>query len=91
LVEDLFGRTGGPGRPAQVSRRAPADACCDVVRTGCARRMLPRAFPPWHNVYKTFRRRSAAGRFERMHDRLPEYWRAREGRDAVPGAAVRDA
>ena len=63
----------------------------DVVRTGCARRMLPCAFPPWHNVYKTFRRRSAAGTFERMHDRRREHGRAREGRDAAPGAAVLDA
>jgi hypothetical protein len=36
LVKDLFGRAGRPGRPAQVNRRAPADACCDVVRTADA-------------------------------------------------------
>lgn len=31
------------------------------------------------------------GRFERMHDRLRAQWRAREGRDAAPTAAVLDA
>lgn len=91
LVEDLFEREGGQGRPAQVSRRALVDACSYVVRTGCAWRMLPREFPPWHNVYKTFRRWSAAGTFERMHDRLRGLWREREGREAAPSAAVLDA
>lgn len=91
LVRDLFERQGGQGRPPQVERRALVDACCYVVRTGCAWRMLPREFPPWHNVYKTFRRWSETGSFERMHDRLRDRWRAREGREAAPSAAVLDA
>lgn len=91
LVRDLFERQGGQGRPAQVERRALVDACCYVVRTGCAWRLLPREFQPWHNVYKTFRRWSAAGTFERMHDRLRALWREREGRAAAPSAAVLDA
>jgi transposase len=90
-VEDLFERAGGQGRPAQVSRRALVDACCYVVRTGCAWRRLPREFPPWPNVYETFRRWSAAGAFERMHDRLRGLWRERAGREAAPSAAVLDA
>jgi len=35
LVEDLFEREGGQGRPPRVSRRALVDACGYVVRTGC--------------------------------------------------------
>ena len=91
LVKDLFDNEGGRGKPAEVSRRELVDACCYVVRTGCSWRMLPREFPPWHNVYKTFRRWSAQGKFERMHDRLRELWRQREGRDQAPSAAVLDA
>ena len=73
----------------QASRRALVVACCCVVRTGCAWRMLPREFPPWHrHGYKTFRRWSAAGTFERMHERLRGLWRERE---AAPSAAVLDA
>lgn len=49
--------------------------------------MLPEEFPPWQNVYRTFRR----WWFERMHDRLRAQWREREGRDAAPTAAVLDA
>ncbi len=32
--------------------------------------MLPNEFPPWQNVYRTFWRWSAQGKFEQMHDRL---------------------
>jgi hypothetical protein len=42
-------------------------------RTGCAWRQLPREFPPRQNVYRTFRRWSAQGKLEQMHDRLRAY------------------
>lgn len=90
-MQDLFEREGERGVPAKIPRRALVDACCYVVRTGCAWRLLPKDFPHWDNVYKTFRRWSAQGRFEAMHDRLRQMWRAREERDAMPSAAVLDA
>jgi transposase len=62
-----------------------------VVRTGCSWRMLPKGFPPWQNVYRTFRRWSEQGKFEQMHDRLRTQWREREGRAGAPTAAVLDA
>ncbi len=43
--------------------------------------MLPREFPHWDNVYKTFRRWSDQGKFEQMHDRLRAQWRGRAERD----------
>lgn len=55
-----------------------------VVRTGGSWRMLPREFPHWNNVYKTFRRWSAQGKFEQMHDRLRAQWRERVDRDEWP-------
>lgn len=91
LVKDLFEAEGKQGVPPKVSRRALVDACCYVVRTGCAWRLLPQDFPHWDNVYKTFRRWSGQGRFEAMHDRLRAMWRVREGRDTPPSAAVLDA
>lgn len=90
LVVDLF-ENDGRGVPPRYSRRLLLDACCYVVRTGCAWRMLPSSFPPWQNVYRTFRRWAAAGKFEAMHDRLRQQWRAREGRDNDPSAGVLDA
>lgn len=92
LVADLFERpAGGRGLPARIPRRALVDACCYVLRTGCAWRLLPTSFPPWATVYKTFSRWAAQGLFESMHDRLRAQWRLRLGRDAQPSAAVIDS
>ncbi len=91
LVEDLFDNEGGRGKPPRYSRRLLVDACCYVVRTGGSWRMLPQGFPPWQNVYRTFRRWSTQGKFEQMHDRLRSMWREREGRAEAPTAAVLDA
>lgn len=91
LVKDLFENEGGRGLPPRVARRTLVDACCYVVRTGCAWRMLPTHFPRWQNVYRTFRRWSEQGKFEQMHDRLRAQWREREARTCTPTAAVLDA
>jgi transposase len=91
LVADIFERDGDRGTPPRYPRRLLVDACCYVVRSGCSWRMLPRDFPPWQNVYRTFRRWSQQGKFEQMHDRLRAQWREREGRDPMPSAAVLDA
>ena len=91
LVADLFEQSGKRGRPPRYSRWDLVNACCYVVRNGCSWRMLPREFPPWENVYRTFRRWAAAGKFEQMHDRLRELWRSREERAPEPTATVLDA
>jgi putative transposase len=91
LVRDLFEREGGRGTPAQYARRELLDACCYVLRTGCAWRLLPDSFPPWTAVYKAFSRWVDNGTFEAMQDRLREQWRERIGRNAKPSAAVIDA
>jgi len=90
-IADLFERKGGRGKPPKYSRRLLVDACCYVVRTGCSWRLLPKEFPPWQNVYRSFRRWSEQGKFEQMHDRLRAQWREREERNAAPTAAVLDA
>jgi putative transposase len=92
LVSDLFERPPGQrGAPAHFSRRELVNACCYVLRTGCAWRLLPTAFPPWQAVYKAFSRWVGAGVFEKMQDRLREQWRSRMGRPPGPTAAVIDA
>jgi transposase len=92
LVADLFERSPGQrGAPAHYSRRELVNACCYVLRTGCAWRLLPTAFPPWHAVYKAFSRWVTAGVFEDMQDRLREQWRSRMGRPSGPTAAIIDA
>lgn len=91
LVADIFDASGERGKPAVYDRRLLVDACCYVVRTGCAWRMLPADFPPWQNVYRTFRRWAKQGKFEAMHDRLRAQWRSRAGRHVEPTASVIDA
>lgn len=92
LVADLFEhRAGGRGMPPQLDRRTLVDACCYVLRTGCAWRLLPRSFPAWPTVYKSFSRWAAQGVFESMQDRLRQQWRERLGRQAQPSAAVLDS
>jgi len=91
LVSEVFERDGGRGKPPQHARRWVVDACCYVVRTGCAWRLLPKSFPPWNAVYKQFRRWSTDGRFERMHDRLRGQWRERAEREESPTTAILDS
>ena len=67
------------------------DACIYILRSGCSWRMLPKDFPAWPVVYKTFRRWLARGLFEAMYDELRKLWRARQHRAAEPTAAVLDA
>lgn len=91
LVADLFERDGLRGTPPRHDRRQVVNACCYVLRTGCAWRLLPKSFPPWQATYKSFSRWAAAGLFERMHDRLRQQWRDRIGRNPEPTAAIIDA
>jgi putative transposase len=91
LVCDLFEREGGRGKPPRHERKRMVDACCYVVRTGCAWRLLPKCFPPWRSVYKAFSRWAKAGTFEAMHDRLRQMWRDRVGRNPEPTAAIIDS
>ncbi len=91
LVSAVFEWDGGPGKPPLHPRRYVVDACSYVVRTGCAWRLLPKSFPPWNAVYKLFRRWSAEGRFEQMHDRLRGQWRQRAERGLEPSTAILDS
>lgn len=91
LVADLFERDGQRGVPPRYERRLMVNACCYALRTGCAWRLLPKSFPPWQAVYKSFSRWAAAGTFEAMHDRLRQQWRSRMGKAPEPTAAIIDA
>jgi transposase len=92
LVADLFEHPkGGRGTPARYERRHLVNACCYVLRTGCARRLAPSSLAPWQAVYMAFARWVEVDAFEQMQDRLRQQWRARMGRGAETCAAVIDA
>lgn len=90
-VQGIFDPPDRTGRPEKYPRRQVLDACVYVLRSGCSWRMLPKDFPPWMLVYKTFRRWVARGLFEQMYDALRKLWRAREQRAVEPSAAVLDS
>lgn len=90
-VRHLFDPPGKPGRPPKYPRRQVLDACIYVLRSGCSWRMLPRDFPPWHVVYRTFRRWLSQGLFEQMYDELRKLWRSRQRRNPDPSTAVLDS
>ncbi len=92
LAAEIFERAeGSRGRPAKYERRAMVDACCYVLRTGCAWSMLPKSFPPWLTVHKSFSRWAEQGKFEQLQDRLRQQWRQRLDRNAEPSVAVIDS
>lgn len=90
-VRHLFDPPTRPGRPPKYPRRQMLDACIYVLRSGCSWRMLPKDFPPWHVVYRTFRRWQARGVFEAMYDELRALWRSRQHRNPSPTGAILDS
>lgn len=90
-VQPIFDRPGRAGRPAKYPRRQVLDACVYVLRSGCSWRMLPKDFPNWNLVYRTFRRWQARGLFERMYDALRKLWRSRQHRAPDPTGTVLDS
>lgn len=91
LGRDLFEAQDHRGRAPKYPRRAMVEACCYVLRTGCAWRHLPADFPPWGTVHKSFSRWAAQGVFERFHERLRGQWCERLGKAAEPTAAILDS
>lgn len=82
-------KTGG--RPAIHSRRRIVEAILYVDRAGCAWRMLPHDFPPWDTVYWYFRRWTADGTTDRIHDALRDASRDAAGRDPMASAGIVDS
>lgn len=90
-VRPIFDPPGRTGRPPKYPRRQMLDACVYVLRSGCSWRMMPKDFPPWDAVYRTFRRWLARDLFEAMYDELRKLWRSRERRGPEPTAGIIDS
>lgn len=90
-VQAIFDPPRAAGRPPKYPRRQMLDACIYVLRSGCSWRMLPKDFPPWDVVYRTFRRWLARGLFEQMYDALRKLWRSRQRRAPDPTGAILDS
>lgn len=79
------------GRPRTVDLREVLNGIFYVTRTGCAWRMVPHDFPPWGTLWFYFRLWRENGLWERIHTRLREQVRRREGRKPSPRVAVLDS
>ena len=79
------------GRPEEHCRRAIVDAIFYLVDNGTKWRALPADFPPWSTVYNYFTTWEKAGVSQDVLDELRDRVRLREGRAAVPSAAIIDS
>ena len=76
------------GRPRKWPMRAILDGIFSRLRGGCARRMLPRCFPPWSTIHHYCRQWRMDGTWARIHTVLRERERVRPGRAPHPTAAA---
>jgi len=90
-IEPLIPPAKPGGRPRTVEMREVVNAIIYLVRGGIAWRLLPHDFPGWSAVYHYFRRWRMCGVWKRIHDRLHEELRRREGREPTPSAAILDS
>src|SRR5712692_8591944 len=90
-LEPLLPVPAAPGRPRLPAVREILNSILYSVRSGCAWRLLPHAFPPWQTLYHYFRRWRLDGTWERIHTTLRERRRAQAGRNRQPSAGIIDS
>src|ERR687893_1542761 len=79
------------GRPRKYPMREVLNGIQDILRGGCAWRLMPHDLPQWQTAYQTFRAWQQDGTWLRMHDQLRERVRTQMGRHPQPSAAIIDA
>jgi putative transposase len=91
LIHHLVPTAKPGGRPETYPKREILDAIFDILRGGCAWRLLPHDFPPWQIVYQYFWRWRKDGTWQRMHDLLRGDVRVAAGRRRQPSAGIIDS
>jgi putative transposase len=79
------------GRPRKYPLREVINGIQDILRGGCAWRLMPHDLPQWQTAYQTWRAWRQDGTWLRMHDQLRDEVRTRMGRHQQPSAAIIDA
>ena len=79
------------GRHRSVNMREVVNGIVYLLRTGCSWRQLPHDFPPWGTVHYYYRRFRLDNTWERIHDRLRERTRRKDGRKPTPSAGILDS
>jgi len=91
LFESLLSPAHITGRPRTVNLMLVMQAILYVLVSGCAWRLLPKAYPPYSTVYYYFRKWRDDGSWQRIHDHLVQWVRVGENRDPSPSAASLDS
>jgi transposase len=82
-------KTGG--QPRKYPMREVLNGIQDVLRGGCAWRLMPHDLPQWQTADQTWRAWRQDGTWVRMHDQLRDRVRTAMGRHPQPSAAIIDA
>jgi len=83
------GKSGGRNRKWDM--REILDGIFYIVRSGCAWRLMPHDFPPWHTFYDYFRKWRISGLWEEINKILRERIRNLDGREASHSAGIIDS
>ncbi len=70
LFESLLTPTAKSGRARSVNLMLVMQGILYVLVSGCAWRLLPKAYPPYSTVYYYFRKWRDDGSWKRIHDHL---------------------
>ena len=89
-LREFVERPGQRG-PQPINIRQKVNAMLYVSRTGCQWRYLPKDFPPWNTVAKTFYRWKKMGVWDKIHHSLREQCRQKAGREKQPTMGIIDA
>lgn len=91
LLEPLFPKNEGPGKPRTVDLREIINALLYMVRTGCQWDMLPHDLPHRSAVRYYFDKWTQDGTWRRINEILVQKSRTKAGRVAEPSAAIIDS
>src|SRR6059058_6035443 len=79
------------GRPRSVDLREVINGILDIVRGGCAWRMMPKDLPPWSTCYDYFRKWRNDGTWAKLNDTLRTQVRHRHERKRSPSMGIIDS
>jgi len=85
-IENLF-----DNRKRKHPLRAIINALFYITKSGIQWRMLPKEYPKWQLVYYYFRKWTAEGLIEEMHESLHAMCRKQAGREASPSLGLIDS
>lgn len=78
-------------RPRKANMREAIDGIMYHLRAGGAWAALPHDLPPYRTVFYYFSKWRKCGVWKKIHDKLHERLREKEGRESTPSAAIVDS